>query len=1023
MALIRAVFMTFCFKVLISQCNMEPQPKCQVRKFPKGFIFGTATSSYQIEGAWDADGKTENIWDHMTHTRPDLIKDGTAGDIADNSYYLYKRDVEMLRELGVDFYRFSLSWSRILPTSFPDKINEAGVAYYNNLINELLKNNIEPMVTIFHWDLPQRLQELGGWANPNIVDWYADYARTVFTLFGDRVKYWITINEPHAVCHYSYGDTFLAPALGFKGVPEYLCAKNLLVAHATAYHIYDQDFRPKQKGIIFISLSAQWYEPLTESDTEVADEANQFEWKQYSDPIFSKTGDFPPAMKRRIAARSAEQGFFRSRLPEFTQDEIELIRGSSDIFGLNHYFSNYVNRNDSVYGYYESPSFKDDLGVFYTVLPEWNLGESDYMKNVPWGFYKLLTHIRKDYGNPTVFITENGFPTRGGLNDDVRITYYTEYMSAMLDAMEEGADVRAYTAWSLMDNYEWSSGYIEKFGLYEVDYSSPQLTRTPRKSAYFIKEIFRTHKLRRCNNTQIPCHYCKNHATVTYLYSATVKWWPMFCLIVLISQCSTQPRQKCQVRKFPKEFIFGTATSSYQIEGAWKADGKSENIWDRMTHTRPELIRDGSNGDIADNSHNLYKRDVEMLRELGVDFYRFSLSWTRILPTSFPDKINKAGVAYYNNLINELLKYNIQPMVTIYHWDLPQKLQELGGWANPNIVDWYADYARTVFTLFGDRVKYWITINEPHAVCHYSYGDTFLAPALDIKGVPEYLCAKNLLVAHATAYHIYDKEFRSKQQGKIFISFSAQWYEPLTKRDTKAADEANQFEWAQYTHPIYSKTGDFPPAMKRRIAARSAEQGFPRSRLPEFTQDEIEFIRGSSDIFGLNHYFTNYANRNESVYGYYESPSFQDDLAVFYSVLPEWTIGESDYIKFVPWGFYKLLTQIRKDYGNPPIFITENGFATRGGLNDDDRVLYYTEYMSAMLDAMEEGSDVRAYTPWSLMDNYEWSSGYIEKFGLYEVDYSSPQLTRTPRKSAYLMKEIFRTHALRRCNNTQLYGF
>lgn len=183
-----------------------------------------------------------------------------------------------------------------------------------------------------------------------------------------------------------------------------------------------------------------------------------------------------------------------------------------------------------------------------------------------------------------------------------------------------------------------------------------------------------------------------------------------------------------------------------------------------------------------------------MLRELGVDFYRFSLSWTRILPTSFPDEINEAGVAYYNNLINELLKYNITPIVTIYHWDLPQKLQDMGGWPNPYIVDWFADYARTAFRLFGDRVKYWVTINEPYQVCHYAYGDRLLAPALNIKGVAEYLCAKNLLLAHAKAFHIYDEEFRTSQRGTIFISFSAQWYEPLTKEDTQAAFDTNQFE-------------------------------------------------------------------------------------------------------------------------------------------------------------------------------------------------------------------------------------
>ncbi|XP_045767528.1 myrosinase 1-like [Maniola jurtina] len=472
---------------------------------------------------------------------------------------------------------------------------------------------------------------------------------------------------------------------------------------------------------------------------------------------------------------------------------------------------------------------------------------------------------------------------------------------------------------------------------------------------------------------------------------------------------------RCKIRKFPHGFMFGTATSSYQIEGAWNVDGKTENIWDRLTHTRQYLVRDQSSGDTTDNSYYLYKRDVEMLRELGVDFYRFSISWTRILPTSFPDKINKAGVAYYNNLINELLKHNIKPVVTIFHWDLPQKLQDLGGWANPYIVDWYADYARTLFKLFGDRVKYWVTINEPHQVCYFAYGDKILAPALDIKGVAEYLCAKNVLLAHATAYHIYDKEFRPKQKGIVFISLSAQWYEPLYKNQSKAAFDANQFEWEQYSHPIFSKTGDFPPAMKKRIAERSAEQGFPRSRLPEFTPQEIQFIRGSSDFFGLNHYLTNYVSRNKSVYGYYESPSFNDDLGVFFHVLPEWTIGQSNFTKFVPWGFYKLLTYIRKEYGNPTVFITENGFSTYGGRIDNDRVLYYTEYLSAMLDAMEEGSDVQAYTAWSLMDNFEWTYGYTEKFGVYEVDFSTPERKRTPRKSAYVLREIFQTHLLNRC--------
>ena len=205
------------------------------------------------------------------------------------------------------------------------------------------------------------------------------------------------------------------------------------------------------------------------------------------------------------------------------------------------------------------------------------------------------------------------------------------------------------------------------------------------------------------------------------------------------------------------------------------------------------MVANSSNGDIADNSYYLYKRDVQMMRELGLNFYRFSLSWTRILPTSFPDKINKAGVAYYNNLIDEMLKYNIQPMITIYHWELPQKLQELGGWTNPEIINWYSDYARVAFELFGDRVKYWITINEPHQVCYYGYGSKELAPAINIQGIADYMCSKNLLIAHAKAYHIYNDEFRPKQNGSIFISLSAQWYDSETEDQIEAAYDANQF--------------------------------------------------------------------------------------------------------------------------------------------------------------------------------------------------------------------------------------
>ncbi|XP_061378474.1 myrosinase 1-like [Danaus plexippus] len=477
---------------------------------------------------------------------------------------------------------------------------------------------------------------------------------------------------------------------------------------------------------------------------------------------------------------------------------------------------------------------------------------------------------------------------------------------------------------------------------------------------------------------------------------------------VLLVECNSI----YSMRQFPARLIFGTATASYQVEGAWDVDGKSENIWDHLTHTNPCKVLDCSNGDVADNSYYLYERDVEMMRELGLDTYRFSISWTRILPTGFPDYINKAGVAYYNNLIDEMLKYNIQPIVTLYHWDLPQKIQEMGGWTNSVIVNWFGDYARVIFNFFGDRVKYFITINEPHQICEFGYGEDILAPALNIQGIADYLCMKNVLLGHARAYHIYDKEFRVKQNGKIFITINAEWHQPKTVNDEEAARDARQFYWEVYAHPIFSKSGNFPPEMIKRIADKSAAQGFLRSRLPELSSEEVKFVQGTSDFFGLNHYSTYIVYRNESAPEVHPVPSFGDDLDIIAYQLPEWKIGSSNFTKYVPWGFRSLFNYISHQYGNPPILVTENGFATNGGINDEDRVTYFRGYLNAILDAIDDGVDIRGYIAWSLMDNFEWSKGYTERFGLYEVDYYDPNRTRTPRKSAYVLKEIIRTRSI-----------
>ncbi|GBP54373.1 Myrosinase 1 [Eumeta japonica] len=504
---------------------------------------------------------------------------------------------------------------------------------------------------------------------------------------------------------------------------------------------------------------------------------------------------------------------------------------------------------------------------------------------------------------------------------------------------------------------------------------------------------------------------------------------PTFLFILLLS-LSRWTSGWCEdpssrpLRKFPEGFMFGVSSASYQVEGAWDADDKSPSMWDVSIHKDPCWIANCSTGDVAADSYHLYERDAAMLAELGVDFYRFSISWPRVLPQG-PGRVgarSAAGFAYYRRLIAQLKRRGIQPLVTLYHWDLPQYLQDLGGWTNPLIVDWFADYARVVFEELGDDVKYWITINEPWTFCWFGYGRDFFAPRVNSSDVGVYLCAKNVILAHATVYHLYNSEFKEKQGGVVGISNAFTWYEPVTdsKNDSQAVNDILEFEGGLFTNPIYAKCGDFPKIVKERVAKKSAEQGYSKSRLPELTSEEIEFARGAYDFLGVNHYFTILTYRNESAdystsffYGGVKAPSYPDDMDVGLALSPEWpTSSVSSFATYHPSGFYKLLTYLRQKYDNPPIIVTENGWPTGPGLEDDDRIKYLRGYLQALQQALEEGSDIRGYTVWSLMDTFEWISRYSTRFGLYEVDFESARRERTPRKSAFVYREVVRARAV-----------
>ncbi|CAL7945100.1 unnamed protein product [Xylocopa violacea] len=448
---------------------------------------------------------------------------------------------------------------------------------------------------------------------------------------------------------------------------------------------------------------------------------------------------------------------------------------------------------------------------------------------------------------------------------------------------------------------------------------------------------------------------------------------------------------------FPPNFLLGTATSAYQIEGGWNASDKGESVWDQFVHKKDGSIRNNDTGDVAADSYHKYKEDVAIVKKLGFKTYRFSVCWPRILPTGFSNKISKDGLRYYHNLIDELLANGIEPLITIYHWDHPQVLEEMGGWMNSEMVNWFADYATVVFREFGPKVKRFISINEPNIYCISAYMSGVYAPGKTVHGIGEYLCVHNMLKAHARAYRIYESQFKAEQGGEIGLVPHVFGFLPKNPEDKEAVSIAYEFTVDWVLHAVFSKDGDYPPLMKEMVARKSKEQGYPRSRLPAFDAYWIDYIRGTFDFLALNHYTTKLVTRsNEGLV-----PSHTNDDGLRYSDNSSWKGAGSEWLKVVPQGLRTSLRYVAERYGNPPIYICENGVSDDGAINDDDRIYYYREYLKQLLLAVYvDGVDVRGYFTWSLLDDFEWQQGYSEHFGLVGVDFNDPDRPRTIKKSA-----------------------
>ena len=435
--------------------------------FPDGFLWGAATAAYQIEGAYNEDDRGLSIWDTFCH-QPGRVRNGDTGDVACDHYHRWREDVELMASLGLQSYRFSISWPRVIPFG-TGAISEKGLQFYDNLIDALLDKGIEPMVTLYHWDLPQSLQDLGGWANREIVDWYAEYAELVFRRYGDRVKKWCTHNEPAVFTMMGHRQGVMAP--GIRSFP--IAAKavhHALLAHGRAVQV----FREIGKGgEIGMTNADTHYEPADDSPetAEAVELALDFGTRLYHGPLYGK--GYPETVLKYYAGRDAP-------LPVEPGD-LDLIATPADFMGVQLYTRQRIEADPGrSVGFRNAPPIAPLLGMGYEQAPH-ALG----------GFVRWIT---KEYGRPKLYITENGVNDdteieNGVIDDQLRIDLLRGFLTGLHGAIEDGANVAGYYQWSLMDNFEWTFGFSRRFGMVYTNYET--LERTPKKSAAFSAEVIR----------------------------------------------------------------------------------------------------------------------------------------------------------------------------------------------------------------------------------------------------------------------------------------------------------------------------------------------------------------------------------------------------------------------------------------------------------------------------------------------------------------------------------------------------
>jgi beta-glucosidase len=436
--------------------------------FPDGFLWGAATSAYQVEGSPLADGAGPSIWHRFTRT-PWQVPSGENGDIACDHYRRYEEDVQLMRGLGLNAYRFSISWSRVMPEG-RGRINEKGLDFYRRLVDALLAAGIKPVATLYHWDLPVALDDRGGWLNRDVADWFADYARVMFRALDDRIEMWSTLNEPWVVTDGGYLHGVLAP--GHRNLFEApIASHNLMLAHAAGVETYRAE--GKHRIGLVVNIEPKYPASDSEEDLAATRRADAYMNRQYLDPAIH--GRYPEKMRE----------VFGEAWPDFAPEDLARIRQPIDFLGIN-YYTRSVTRHE--------PTALPVRAV--TVRQKRHAYTETGWEVYPQGLTDTLVWVREQYGDIPLYVTENGAafydpPTaEAEVQDPLRVDYLRTHLRAAREAIDRGVDLRGYFAWSLLDNLEWSLGFAKRFGIVHVDFET--LRRTPKASARFYAEVIRT---------------------------------------------------------------------------------------------------------------------------------------------------------------------------------------------------------------------------------------------------------------------------------------------------------------------------------------------------------------------------------------------------------------------------------------------------------------------------------------------------------------------------------------------------